>query len=103
MESNQQNNGAYVMGLDIGTTVITCCIYDSFCKVIYSESIGNQLILPQSGYVEIDPEELWRKVLEICRQTIKSKHCLSKKANFFITSILFELLLLDIFSFRIKY
>lgn len=64
----------YVIGLDIGTTVITCCIYDRLCKIVSSESVRNTLIFPQPGYFEIDPNELWRKVLELCRKTIKSKH-----------------------------
>ncbi|CAO1429978.1 unnamed protein product [Diamesa serratosioi] len=69
----------YTAVLDIGTTTIRCIIFnDDF--VIESFAKGNiELIYPQPGYVEIDPERLFSQVLELIREALKTLNITAKE------------------------
>lgn len=60
----------YVAALDIGTTSVRCIIYDSNAKVRGSDNNSIELIYPQLGLVEIDPNALWEKVIGAIRGAI---------------------------------
>ncbi|XP_074599716.1 glycerol kinase 5-like [Brevipalpus obovatus] len=66
-----QEEPCFVLGLDIGTTTMTCCIYDQSCRIISSETARQILLTPKQGYFEIDPDVMWNSILQMCRETIK--------------------------------
>jgi glycerol kinase len=59
--------GAYVLAIDQGTTSSRAIVFDAQLNVL---GIGQQEFpqhFPRSGWVEHDPEDIWRTVLETCR------------------------------------
>lgn len=60
----------FIAVLDIGTTSIRCIIYDAQAKIKGSSSENVELIYPQPGQVEIDPDALWLNILQCIRKTI---------------------------------
>jgi xylulokinase len=57
----------YLLGLDVGTTATKALLFDLSGKAVATASYGYGLITPREGWVEQDPEELWRGVTETCR------------------------------------
>jgi glycerol kinase len=58
---------AYVLAIDQGTTSSRAIVFDAQLNVA---GVGQQEFpqhFPRSGWVEHDPEDLWRTVLETCR------------------------------------
>ncbi len=56
-----------LLGLDVGTTATKAVLFDVRGTVVATASRGYGLITPQPGWVEQDPEELWRAVVETVR------------------------------------
>ncbi|MCX6030347.1 MAG: FGGY family carbohydrate kinase [Chloroflexi bacterium] len=56
-----------LIGLDVGTTATKALLFDPEGRVLASASRGYGLITPRSGWVEQDPEEIWRAVVETLR------------------------------------
>ena len=58
---------AYILAIDQGTTSSRAIVFDARLNVV---GVGQQEFpqhFPRSGWVEHDPEDLWRTVLETCR------------------------------------
>ncbi len=56
-----------LLGLDVGTTATKALLLDLDGEVAASASYSYGLMTPREGWVEQDPEELWRGVVETCR------------------------------------
>lgn len=56
-----------LLGLDVGTTATKALAFDFDGNVVASVSYGYGLLTPRPGWVEQDPEELWRAVVETSR------------------------------------
>lgn len=65
-------NEKYVASLDIGTTTIRCYIFDTNLKICGSAADNVELIYPETGRVEIEPERLWATILRTIRKSIES-------------------------------
>lgn len=63
----------FIAVLDIGTTSIRCIIYDAKVQIKGSFSENVELIYPQPGQVEIDPDALWLNVLQCITKAIEGK------------------------------
>ncbi|XP_026494171.2 putative glycerol kinase 5 [Vanessa tameamea] len=64
----------YILSLDIGTTTIRSVIYNSRTEIVGKAVAQVTLHYPISGYVEIDPDELWTIVIHVvntCLQNAK--------------------------------
>ena len=62
----------YVMALDQGTTSSRCVIFDKGGNII---SVGQQefaQIYPNAGWVEHDPEEIWKSQLSVIKTALKN-------------------------------
>ncbi|XP_023029275.2 glycerol kinase 5 [Leptinotarsa decemlineata] len=70
----------FVLSLDVGTTTLSCHLFNSACASVASSSQYVRLLYPKPGWVEINPDELFSDVLEVVNQTIK-------KANVSIADI----------------
>ena len=59
--------GSHILAIDQGTTSTRAIVFDKAMKIA---GVGQQEFaqhFPRSGWVEHDPEEIWRTVLETCR------------------------------------
>lgn len=62
----------YILAIDQGTTSSRAILFDRKMKVC---GVGQQEFkqhFPQSGWVEHDPEDIWRTVVETARQALGS-------------------------------
>ncbi|XP_049960923.1 putative glycerol kinase 5 isoform X1 [Schistocerca serialis cubense] len=60
-------DGLFVAALDVGTTTIRCHILDETTSVVGTAVRQVELLYPEPGYVEIDPETLWDAVLGVLK------------------------------------
>ena len=65
---------SYVIGVDIGTTSIRGVAINKEGTILSSSSTGVNVLHPQPGYSEIQPEELWLGFKEVVAQTLSSGH-----------------------------
>lgn len=54
-----------ILSLDIGTTAVKAVLFDPRGSELLVAERALTLQTPQAGYVELDPEELWRAVLDV--------------------------------------
>ncbi|MBN1581090.1 MAG: hypothetical protein JXA89_10335 [Anaerolineae bacterium] len=59
-----------LLGLDVGTTATKAVAFDLKGRIAASASYRYGLIAPREGWVEQDPEELWRGVVGVCRAIV---------------------------------
>ena len=57
----------YVLAIDQGTTSSRALIFDDAYRVVGSAQQEFRQIYPASGWVEHDPEDIWKSVVEICQ------------------------------------
>jgi glycerol kinase len=60
----------YIMAIDQGTTSSRALIFDADYRVVGSAQQEFRQIYPDSGWVEHDPEEIWKSVVATCRGAI---------------------------------
>lgn len=64
----------YVAAIDQGTTSTRCIVFDRQGQIVSVAQKEHKQIYPQPGWVEHDPEEIWRNTLEVVALArIKSK------------------------------
>jgi len=57
-----------LLGLDVGTTATKALAFDLEGHVVASASQAYELLTPQPGWVEQDPEDLWAAVIQTVRE-----------------------------------
>ena len=60
----------YLLAIDQGTTSTRALLFDAAGAVHHSARRELRQIYPRPGWVEHDPEEIWRAVVETCREAI---------------------------------
>ncbi|XP_076238724.1 glycerol kinase 5 isoform X2 [Calliopsis andreniformis] len=60
----------YIGALDVGTTTVRFYILDEKAVTVASTVEKVQLLYPRPGDVEIDPDELWRTVIKVIKDTL---------------------------------
>lgn len=65
---SEQNR--YILAIDHGTSGCKASIWDSAGNPVYIQTNPVRRYTPASGYVEQDPEEMWRAQLEVIKQVI---------------------------------
>ncbi|XP_074154544.1 glycerol kinase 5 isoform X1 [Sminthopsis crassicaudata] len=63
---------SYVLGLDLGSSVIRCHVYDRATRICGSSSQKVEVIYPQNGWVEIDPEVLWSQFIAVIKEAVQA-------------------------------
>lgn len=64
--------GQFVAALDVGTTTIRCIIFDQHLQVRGSAHAEVELLYPQPGHVEIEPEDFWQRIYSTIQRSIVS-------------------------------
>jgi xylulokinase len=59
-----------LVGLDVGTTAAKALLFDLQGNLIASASHAYGLLIPQEGWVEQSPVDLWQGVVETCRSLV---------------------------------
>jgi glycerol kinase len=60
----------YVLAIDQGTTSTRAMVFDHEGKVVSTGQLEHQQIFPRAGWVEHDPEEIWRNTREVIGQAL---------------------------------
>jgi xylulokinase len=63
---------ALLLGLDVGTTATKALLLDMDGAVVAASSRPYDLLTPQPGWVEQDPEALWQAVVEAIRAVLET-------------------------------
>ena len=59
--------GRYVGAIDQGTASSRCLVFDDRARIVSVAQQEHRQHFPRPGWVEHDPEEIWRNVLLVCR------------------------------------
>src|SRR5437762_6832619 len=59
--------GKHVLAIDQGTTSTRAIVFDAEGQPVASAQKELPQIFPQPGWVEHDPEEIWRATVAVCR------------------------------------
>ena len=77
----------YILSIDQGTTSTRSILFDLKGRKVFSSQYEFQQIFPKSGWVEHNPEEIWKVTLKTIRQSIKkSKNLKAKVISIGITN-----------------
>ena len=60
----------YVVALDQGTTSTRAIVFDHAGSIVSSGQLEHQQIMPQAGWVEHDPMEIWSNAREVIGQAL---------------------------------
>ena len=58
----------YVAAIDQGTTSTRCILFDKQGNIVSVGQKEHEQIYPQPGWVEHNPEEIWKNTLEVISQ-----------------------------------
>ena len=60
----------YVVAIDQGTASSRCMVFDRRARIVSVAQKEHRHYLPRPGWVEHDPEEIWRNVLEVVDEAL---------------------------------
>ncbi|MDM4761419.1 glycerol kinase GlpK [Galbitalea sp. SE-J8] len=60
----------YVIAIDQGTTSSRAIIFDTKGSIVSTGQLEHEQIFPRAGWVEHDPQEIWRNVREVIGQAL---------------------------------
>ena len=60
----------YVAAIDQGTASSRCMVFDRRARIVSVAQKEHRHYLPRPGWVEHDPEEIWRNVLEVVNEAL---------------------------------
>lgn len=84
----------YILGIDVGTTALKIGLFDEKCKIIGMRSEEYQIMMPEPGRAEFNPENYWRACKKGIRLLLSSTRispqsikaiCISSLGETFIT------------------
>jgi glycerol kinase len=61
----------YIGAIDQGTTSTRFIVFDRFGRIVSSAQKEHEQIYPRPGWVEHDPEEIWRRTREVIREAME--------------------------------
>lgn len=60
----------YILTIDQGTTGSTVSLWDQQAEVVLARDMDHKQIYPQPGWVEHDPEEIWKNILKLIQNVV---------------------------------
>jgi glycerol kinase len=60
----------YVAAIDQGTASSRCMVFDHSARIVAIAQKEHQHLFPRPGWVEHDPEEIWRNVVEVVQDAL---------------------------------
>ncbi|MGZ8633714.1 MAG: glycerol kinase GlpK [Solirubrobacteraceae bacterium] len=60
----------YVAAIDQGTASSRCMVFDRAARIVSVAQKEHEQIFPRPGWVEHDPEEIWRNVVEVVQDAL---------------------------------
>ncbi|KAK5648337.1 hypothetical protein RI129_003229 [Pyrocoelia pectoralis] len=76
----------YIASVDVGTSLIRCHVLNYKGQTISSVCKKVNLLYPQAGYVEIDPEDLWHSVVSLIKTAISEANISYNKVSLGIST-----------------
>jgi glycerol kinase len=64
-------NGRYVVSIDQGTASSRCLVFDQRARIVSVAQKEHHHHYPRPGWVEHDPQEIWRNVLTVVAQALE--------------------------------
>ncbi len=64
---------SYIAAIDQGTTSSRFIVFDRSSRVVSSAQREHQQIYPKAGWVEHDPEEIWRNMQSVIQEAMKTR------------------------------
>ncbi|XP_058043685.1 putative glycerol kinase 5 isoform X2 [Ahaetulla prasina] len=61
----------YILGIDVGSSVIRCHVYDKAAVLKGFSSKQVEALHPQPGWVELDPESLWTQFIDVIKEAVQ--------------------------------
>ena len=61
-----------IVGLDVGSTTISCYVFDEVCKIKGEARENIVLEHPKPGYTEINPDKLWNQFKDVLSRALVS-------------------------------
>ncbi|XP_024433650.1 glycerol kinase 5 isoform X3 [Desmodus rotundus] len=71
-QSSPHSNAGFVLGLDVGSSVIRCHVYDRAGRIRGSSTQKVENLCPQVGWVEIDPDVLWLQFVAVIKESVRA-------------------------------
>ena len=68
--AGRTDNPDFLLAIDQGTTSTRAILFDEAGRVHHTARVALRQIYPRPGWVEHDPEEIWRAVVATCREAI---------------------------------
>uniref|UniRef100_A0A8D0GYM2 Glycerol kinase 5 n=1 Tax=Sphenodon punctatus TaxID=8508 RepID=A0A8D0GYM2_SPHPU len=62
---------SYMLGVDVGSTVMRCHVYDKEATVQGSSTKKVEVLYPQPGWVEFDHEVLWTRFVDVIKEAVQ--------------------------------
>lgn len=71
----------YILSIDQGTTSSRAIIFDIKGNILSSAQQEFPQIYPENGWVEHNPQDIWRSVLETCREALSNGNIAASAVN----------------------
>ena len=71
--SNANSTASYIGAIDQGTTSTRFIVFDRTGRIVAVEQKEHEQIYPKPGWVEHDPEEIWRNTQEVIAGAMKQR------------------------------
>lgn len=62
----------YIIAIDQSTSATKAVLFNEQCQLICRKNVSHKQYYPQAGWVEHDPEEIYRNMLEAIREVVES-------------------------------
>ncbi|XP_061492900.1 putative glycerol kinase 5 isoform X2 [Rhineura floridana] len=62
----------YILGIDVGSTVIRCHVYDKAAVLKGSSAKQVEVLHPRPGWVELEPESLWTQFVGVVKEAVQA-------------------------------
>src|SRR4051794_4525264 len=68
--AGQTNDPDFLLAIDQGTTSTRAILFDEAGRIHHTARVALRQVYPLPGWVEHDPEEIWRAVVATCHEAI---------------------------------